>query len=131
MVEEAVRLSTPNQGMFRLATEDTELEGVPIPKGSMLWVIFGSANRDERIFPDPDRFDPTRPNLGDHIAFGHGAHFCIGAPLARLEARIALEELARRVESLRLPEDAVLEYEPSYILRGLSALDLEVVRADV
>lgn len=124
MVEEALRLSTPNQGMFRVATADTELEGTPIPKGSMLWVIFGSANRDEGVFPDPDRFDPKRPNLRDHIAFGHGAHFCIGAPLSRLEGRIAYEELAKRVESMELAPGETLRYEPSFILRGLEKLEI-------
>jgi cytochrome P450 len=126
MVEEAVRLSTPNQGMFRSVTADTELEGVAIPKGSMLWIIFGSANRDERLFPEPDRFDPTRKNVGDHIAFGHGAHFCIGAPLARLETRIAYEELSKRIENMDFAPGTTLQYEPSYILRGLAGLDIVV-----
>jgi len=126
MVEEALRLSTPNQGMFRVALRDTEIDGVKIPKGSMLWIMFGSANRDERTFPDPDRFDPTRPNLREHIAFGRGAHFCIGAPLARLEARVAFEELAKRVETIRFAPGQTFEYEPSFILRGLKTLAIEV-----
>ena len=88
VVEESLRLSTPNQGMFRQVREDVVVEGVSIPAGSTLWLIFGSANRDETVFPDPDRFDPTRPNLKEHVAFGRGAHFCIGAPLARLEMRV-------------------------------------------
>jgi cytochrome P450 len=128
MVEEALRMSSPNQGLFRLVTQDTELEGAKIPKGSLLWVMFGSANRDERLFPDPDRFDPSRENLREHLAFGKGAHFCIGAPLARLEARVAFEQLAARIDRWRIPADFALEYEPSYILRGLSALDLELAR---
>jgi len=128
MVEEGLRLSSPNQGLFRLATEDTELAGVPIPKGSMCWIMFGSANRDERTFPDPDRFDPSRENLREHLAFGRGAHFCIGAPLARLEMKVLFEELAKRVETMQLPPDFELEYEPSFILRGLRALTIEVTR---
>jgi len=128
MVEEGLRLSSPNQGLFRLATEDTELEGVEIPKGSMCWVMFGSANRDERVFPDPERLDPTRENLRDHLAFGRGAHFCIGAPLARLEMRVLFEELASRVETMRFAPGASLEYEPSFILRGLRNLLIEVER---
>ena len=103
-VEESLRLATPNQGMFRQVREDTKLAGVDVPKGSTVWVIFGSANRDERTFPSPDEFDPDRENVRDHVAFGQGAHFCIGAPLARLEAKIALEEVAKRVEKLELPE---------------------------
>ncbi len=124
-VEEGLRLSSPNQGLFRQVREDTALEGVEIPKGSTVWVMFGSANRDERFFPEPDRFDPDRRNLREHVALGHGAHFCIGAPLARLEAKIALEEIAQRVERLELPEQT-LAYEPSFILRGLVDLELRV-----
>lgn len=126
VIEEGLRLASPNQGLFRLVTEDTELDGVPIPKGSRLWVMFGSANRDERVFPDPDRFVPTRANLGEAVAFGRGAHFCIGAPLARLELRIVLEQLASRVGTLAFAPGSALEYEPSFILRGLRTLELEV-----
>jgi len=130
VVEESLRLSTPNQGMFRQVRRDVVLEGVPVPAGSTLWIIFGSANRDESVFPEPDRFDPTRPNLKEHVAFGRGAHFCIGAPLARLELRVALEQLTQRLREVRLADDNTFEYEPSYILRGLSALALEIARAD-
>lgn len=126
MVEEALRMASPNQGLFRTATDDAEVAGVRIPKGSRLWVIFGSANRDEKYFPDPDRFDPTRENLRDHIAFGKGTHVCPGAPLSRLEGLIAFEELARRVESFALPEGFEIEYEPSFVLRGLARLSLDV-----
>jgi len=126
VVEEGLRLSSPNQGLIRLATIDTELRGVEIPKGSRLWVMFGSANRDERVFPDPDRFDPGRPNLNEHLAFGRGAHFCIGAPLARLELCILFEQLARRVEHMALPPGFELHYEPSFILRGLASLEVEL-----
>jgi cytochrome P450 len=126
VVEEGLRLASPNQGLRRDVVSDTTLDGVDIPAGSVLWIMFGSANRDESVFPDPDRFDPDRENLGEHLAFGYGPHFCIGAPLARLEARIVLEELAKRVETLRLPEGAVLRYEPSYILRGLAGLEVEI-----
>ncbi len=131
MIEEALRLSTPNQGMFRVALRDAEVDGVEIPKGSMLWIMFGSANRDARTFPDPDRFDPTRANLKEHIAFGRGAHFCIGAPLARLEARIAFEEITRRVERIAFAPGQTLEYEPSFILRGLKTLSIEVEKKPV
>ncbi len=129
VVEESLRLASPNQGMFRFAARDGELEGVPIPKGSMLWLMFGSANRDESVFPEPDRFDPTRPNSKESVAFGRGAHFCIGAPLARLELKVLFEEIARRLESFALPRGYALAYEPSYILRGLAALELDVVKS--
>jgi cytochrome P450 len=128
VVEEALRLSSPNQGMFRLVREDTELDGVPLPKGTMIWAMFGSANRDVAVFPDPDRFDPERPNLKESLAFGRGAHFCIGAPLARLELRVLFEQIASRIDSFALPEGFTLEYEPSYILRGLARLELDVAR---
>jgi len=118
-------MASPNQGLFRHVTEDVELDGVEIPKGSTIWVMFGAANRDERFFEEPDRFDPDRKNLREHVALGHGAHFCIGAPLARLEARVALEELAKRVEHVSLP-DQELAYEPSFILRGLVRLELGI-----
>jgi len=126
IVEEGLRLASPNQGLFRICTKDTEVAGTPVAKGQMLWVMFGSANRDEQIFPDPDRFDPSRPNLSDTFAFGRGAHYCIGAPLARLEIRVLFEELSRRWESVRFAPGTTLEYEPSFILRGLKELVIDV-----
>ena len=126
VVEEGLRLASPNQGLFRTSTADSELEGVAIPAGSTLWVMFGSANRDEARFPDPDAFDPDRPNLREHLAFGIGAHFCIGAPLARAELRIALQELTARYATVSLPADLELVYEPSFVLRGLERLEIEV-----
>jgi cytochrome P450 len=128
VVEEALRLSSPNQGMFRFVKQDTKLDGVAIPKGAMVWVMFGSANRDEAVFPEPDAFDPERPNLKESLAFGRGAHFCIGAPLARLELRVLFEEVAKRLESFALPVGYRLAYEPSYILRGLAGLELDVAK---
>ena len=128
VVEEGLRLASPNQGLFRVCTEDAEVGGTKVAKGSMLWVMFGSANRDERVFPDPDRFDPDRPNLKESIAFGRGAHFCIGAPLARLELRVLFEELSRRFERIDFAPGTTLRYEPSFILRGLEALEIEVER---
>ncbi len=129
VVEEGLRLASPNQGLFRTATADSTLDGVDIPEGSTLWVMFGSANRDEAQFDDPDRFDPDRPNLREHLAFGIGAHFCIGAPLARAELNVSLEELTKRYRSVRLPDDLELVYEPSFILRGLERLEIEVEAA--
>ena len=126
--EEFIRWVTPIHNMCRVAAVDTEVAGTPIPEGAMLWVMFGSANRDERVFPDPDRFDPARTNLNDSVAFGRGAHFCIGAPLARLEIRVLFEELAKRLESVGFAPGSILEYEPSFILRGLKELEIEVVR---
>jgi cytochrome P450 len=128
MVEEGLRLASPNQGLFRICTQDSEVAGIAIPKGARLSVMFGSGNRDERVFADPDRFDLDRPNLKESLAFGRGAHFCIGAPLARLELRVLFEELASQLETIAFAPGTTLEYEPSFILRGLKALELDVVR---
>ncbi len=125
LVEEGLRLSTPNQGMFRLVTKDTEIEGIAIPKGSRVWVMFGAANRDGH-FADAESFIPTRDNVKDHIAFGKGHHFCIGAPLSRLEGKVAFEELAKRIKRPEFSEGNTFEYEPSFILRGLAELKLDV-----
>jgi cytochrome P450 len=130
MLEEGLRLASPNQGLFRICTEDSEVAGISIPKGARLWVMFGSGNRDERVFADPDRFDPDRANLNESLAFGRGAHFCIGAPLARLELRVLYEELARRIETIAFAPGTTLEYEPSFILRGLKALEIDIVRME-
>lgn len=126
LVEEGLRFSSPNQGLFRVAMKDTEIAGTPIPKGSRVWVMFGAANRDERTFDDAEDFDPSRDNLKEHIAFGKGHHFCIGAPLSRLEGKVALEELAKRIELPSFSEGNTFEYEPSFILRGLAQLDLDI-----
>jgi cytochrome P450 len=130
VTEEVLRLATPTQGMFRLVTEDTEIEGVPIPKGSRLVLVYSAANRDPSVFDDPDGFDPTRNNLKEQLAFGKGIHFCLGAPLSRLEMTIVFEQLARRLATLRLADGTPLEYEPSFMLRGLQRLDIEFTEAD-
>lgn len=129
LVEESLRLASPAQAMWRLTTEDTELGGVAIPAGSRVVLSYASANRDEQLFADPDEFDPRRESLGDHLAFGRGPHFCIGAGLARLEARVAFEELARRVQSISLPDTNDFPYNPSFLLRGLVRLDVDIVAA--
>jgi cytochrome P450 len=129
IVEEALRLSTPTQGMFRISTKDHELGGVHIPEGARMVIVFASANRDESLYPEPDAFDPDRDNLRDHLAFGKGIHFCLGAALSRLEGKVALEELSRRLERFSLPETNEFQYFPSFLLRGLTRLDVDVVPA--
>jgi cytochrome P450 len=126
LVEEGLRLSSPNQGLFRQVTRDTELHGVPIPAGARLWLMFAAANRDQDVFADSASFDPTRENLKEHVAFGKGHHFCIGAPLSRLEGRVAFEELVKRIKLPAFSEGNTFEYEPSYVLRGLAQLDLDI-----
>ncbi len=101
VIEETLRWESPVQYISREATAATVLSGVEVPEGAMLSVVVGSANRDERHFPDPDRFDIRRQN-DDHVAFGLGPHFCAGSHLARLEARIALTALLDRLPNLRL-----------------------------
>jgi cytochrome P450 len=130
VTEEVLRLSTPTQGMFRVVTRDTEIDGVPVPKGSRVILVYSGANRDPKVWgEDPDRFDPDRPNLKDHLAFGKGIHFCLGAPLSRLELNVAFEALARRIERFELDEGNDLRYHPSFVLRGLVRLDVRVTRA--
>ena len=93
--------------------------------GSRLILTWMSANRDDAVFgPDSERFDPDRERLNEHVAFGFGIHHCIGAPLSRLETRVALEELTQRIESFELCDDNRFEYHPSFFLRSLTRLDL-------
>ena len=126
MIEEAIRLESPTQAMFRLATEDTELRGVRIPAGARLVVHYAAANRDERQFPDADRFDVRRENARTHLGFGFGQHYCIGAGLARKEGAVAFEVLLERLSDLRLAEDNDFAHHPSFILRGLEKLNIEL-----
>jgi cytochrome P450 len=98
-IEEVLRYRSPLQWMFRFATREVELHGQAIPPRGMVLAMIGSANRDPRHFPQAGRFDITR-NPNPHLAFGHGVHFCLGAPLARLEASIALTDLFTRLPGL-------------------------------
>lgn len=107
-VEEIVRWVTPLNNMFRTATEDTQIAGEAIATGTKICLLYPSGNRDETVFKDPYTFDITRsPN--SQIAFGFGAHFCLGAPLARQELRILLEKLVPRITNLTVREPADIE----------------------
>ncbi len=96
MIEEALRWDTSTQGFARTITQDITIEDTLIPAGSRAFVVFGAANRDERQFPDPERFDIHR-KIARHLGFGWGIHICLGAPLARLEMKVAFEELLPRL----------------------------------
>ena len=108
-VEEMVRIEAPTQALPRTARRDLTRHGVTIPEGSRVMFLFGAANLDEREFDDPERFDIAR-EAPRHLGFGHGIHFCLGAPLARLEARVAFEELLAR-----LPEYEVVGTPERYV----------------
>jgi cytochrome P450 len=127
ILEEALRYDSPIQFLFREAREDVELAGVKIPAGATVMPLLGSANRDEAQFPHADRFDPSRNTQG-HLAFGLGIHFCLGASLARLEARVALEELLPRFAAFERTEPRV-QYVDSYIVRGPKKLPLRALAA--
>jgi cytochrome P450 len=123
-VEECLRLEGPIKSTFRLALEDTKIGDVEIAAGTVVMGSIGAANRDPRVFDDPDRFDPKRPNARRNIAFGYGEHFCPGASLARAEARFSFERLLARLDDFQLVDPAALRYAETFIIRGLEALPL-------
>ena len=129
MIEEATRLLTPTNNMWRIATEDTELDGVKIPKGSVLIIRYGSGNRDEDVFENPDKFDVTRKNARRHIAFGQGIHVCLGMNLARKEMYTAFPIILDRLKNMRFGEGNDFVYSPNVLLRGLDKLHIEFDKA--
>ncbi|MBX3707832.1 MAG: cytochrome P450 [Pseudomonadales bacterium] len=127
--EEVLRLSSPTANMWRVVTRDTEINGIPVTKGSMVQLRFSSANRDEAVYPAPHRLDVTRDNARTHVAFGHGVHMCIGASLARGELNVAFRVLLERLDDFALdcrPEELV--YAPNVLLRGVSKLPIRFRR---
>ncbi|MDR5651499.1 cytochrome P450 [Ruixingdingia sedimenti] len=126
-VEEGLRMYGAVVNWRRRAKEDVEIAGVKIPKDSNLLISFTSANRDAAVFPDPDRFDPHRANARKHLTFGNGIHHCLGAPLARLEMRIMIEELTRRFPRMARVPDRPVKYKASFAFRVPESLwvDLE------
>jgi cytochrome P450 len=124
-VEEALRYDPPFRGHYRLVTEDTVLGGTRVPAGSRLILMWPAANRDADFYDDPDEIRLDRPNPRVHVAFGWGIHLCVGAPLARIEAKVAIETLLERTKSFRIDPDGVtLRYHPSLMVRRLVALPL-------
>ncbi|GAA4251017.1 cytochrome P450 [Dactylosporangium darangshiense] len=122
-VEELMRFDTPLQMFERWVLEDIEVRGVTIPRGSEVALLFGSANHDPAAFADPERFDVTRRD-NPHISFGAGIHYCLGAPLARIELAASFGALLAKAPGLRLSSEPV--YKPGYVIRGLKSLDVSV-----
>jgi cytochrome P450 len=119
-VEETLRWDAPVQRTFRAPTEDVELAGVTVPRGSMVMLLLAGANRDPEAFDDPDRFDLHRTGGSEHLGFAAGIHYCLGAPLARLEATVALERLVQRHP--RLQQVGRLRRRPGTVIRGPAEL---------
>ncbi|MGE0822713.1 MAG: cytochrome P450 [Candidatus Binatia bacterium] len=122
LVEEVLRYDSPVQLLPRVTTREVELDGGKIPAGATVFLLLAAANRDERKFPEPDRFDVTR-NPQDHLAFGYGIHYCLGAPLARLEGRIAFESLLFDCPPFTCTLDPLPQI-ASVIVRGVQTLPL-------
>jgi cytochrome P450 len=123
-IEEILRLESPAQGLFRIATREVEIGGVTLQPGARVMAHFASANRDDCVFGRADEYEPLRDDLSKHLAFGKGIHFCIGAPLARLELAIALPMLLERLSGLRHGSE-VGHREEVFFARGFRTLPVE------
>ncbi|MGF1595704.1 MAG: cytochrome P450 [Acidimicrobiales bacterium] len=123
-VEETLRFESSQVSWRRVTTCETTLAGVDLPAGTRLFLNFASANHEPGLFDEPETFDLHRPDAARHISFGKGIHYCLGANLAKMEARIVLELLATRLSTLRLVEDQALRYFPNITFRGPDALQL-------
>jgi cytochrome P450 len=135
-IEETLRYESPLRVQFRMARVPVTVGGVDIAPGDTVMLLPGAANRDPRMFPEPAEFDPTRTNAKGHIAFGFGIHHCAGAHLARAEGRVTINRLFDRTSDIRINEDAHgpagarrYEYLPTYFLRGLSSLTVDLTPA--
>ena len=124
VLDETLRYDSPIQLVFRKATRPAELHGTMIPEGANIVVLIGSANRDERYWAEPDRFDLERNTTGS-LAFGQGTHFCLGASLARLEGRVSLEEVLKRIPGYRIREAGIERIHSSNV-RGFATLPIEL-----
>ena len=125
-VEEVIRFETPVQGLFRTVKEDTEINETKIPKGSVLLVRYASFNRDEEIFKNPEKFDIERKDVGKHLAFGSGAHHCVGAMLARAEMKTAFKLLLERIKDIKLSKPlSDIPHSPSLYIHQLKELPIK------
>jgi cytochrome P450 len=124
-LEEVLRYEPPFRGHYRHVVNDTTLGGVELPAGSRLLLLWGAANRDPSHFDDPDQFRLDRSSGKGHLTFGKGAHFCVGAALARLEAQIVIRQLLERTANIEAAE--VGRWLPSLLVRRLERLELSCV----
>lgn len=122
--EEILRHESPVQGLFRMTLADAEVAGTTIPRGSLVNLRYGAANRDDRKFECPAQFNVDRKNASAHLAFGAGIHHCIGAQLARREISVAVRMLTARIKDIRLVDPTNLRHAPSVILRGLPKVEI-------
>jgi cytochrome P450 len=123
-IEEVLRYQDPVPGFIRTTTKEVTVAGVVMPAGTKLFLLYSSANRDETQFLFADQFDmQRRPNR--HLAFGYGGHFCVGAPLGRLEGRIAFETLTQRLPSMRLVPNQELSHVPNLIHYGYHRVEVQ------
>ncbi len=125
-VEECARHRTVVKRHFRVSNTKVEIGGVTIPEGAFVAYLAASANHDESVFPDPERFDIRRPAVPRNLAFGRGMHFCLGAPLAKIEMRITLEKLMELAPDARIAEDQRLEWKRDYRLEQLESLHVDL-----
>ena len=129
-VEEVLRYDAPVHGILRFTSADVEVAGTPIPKSTVVMLRYAAANRDEAKFPNPDAFDITRTNASQHLSFGYGPHFCVGAALARQEMISAFTALFDRLDDIRLAAPApVPAHEPSFFLRPMKELQITFRKA--
>jgi cytochrome P450 len=124
LVEEVLRYNAPVQGLYRTAKRDTTFHGVDVAEGSHVWLVYAAANRDAAEYECPHEMRLDRVNGRGHLSFGYGEHFCIGAGLARAEARIATEGILDHLPGLALAEGYEPAFEDSFVLRGIRALDV-------
>jgi cytochrome P450 len=114
-IDEILRYRAPAPVITRMTTADVEMRGKTIPKGSMVLLFLNAANHDPSVFPDPHKFDVERPNASRHLAFAIGAHFCLGASLARMEGEIFLQHWLKRVRSFEILQKGLLDWDPENI----------------
>ena len=124
-LEEALRYRTPSRGSRRIAKKEVTIGDVTIPEGAQIYVLHASPQRDDAVFPDPDAFDIHRDNLSKHMTFGRYTHACLGAPLARLEGRVAFETFLERIPEMRLVEGQEYHWVPNMTIPGFLTLEVE------